>query len=440
MEGTTLDTKTSAQRQKTSLSKSALLLSVAATLGSSALSCAADADQEQEKLFKEGILQRQEGNLFTSLEAFQTVLSNQPQLNRVRLELADAYYRTLNFEEAKRQAQIVLDDPKTPENVRLSVLTFLAQVKKDEEAFTAKRHVWEPSVSIGLMHDTNVNVGPSSDVLPGGLVLLQESKPKSDDAIVLSAGVTHRYQSPAPIKLGEKAARFVWQSQANYYRKGYLSDDAYNLDVVTLATGPGWFVPNYWRAAVTGQADYIRYGDQELAWFTSLTPSVTWEIKNGEITWDAIYQKRDFSRDVDQGRDSKYSATGLSLGKVFRGGKLALQGGVHVFKEDADQSKFSNDGTELFLGANVVAWADGTVYGRASQKESKFDGLWDAPFSVKRDETENRYEVGFNHDFKAGRMDHWRLSGSYTHTRNSSNVSIFDYKRDVTYLGLSRTF
>ncbi|GAO35243.1 hypothetical protein SCT_0627 [Sulfuricella sp. T08] len=433
--------KSSAQWRKISLTRSTLAISVAlATMGASALSYAADADQDQEKLFKEGLFQREQGNLFTSLEAFQTVLSNQPQLNRVRLELAVAYYRTMNFEESKRQAQLVLDDPKTPENVRLSVLTFLAQVKKDEEAFTAKRHAWEPSVSIGLMHDTNINVGPSSDVLPGGLILSTASRPLKDDAVVLSAGITHRYQSPTPVKIGEKAARFVWQSQANYYRKGYLSKDEFNLDVVTLATGPGWFVPNYWRAAVTGQVDYIRYGDTELANFYSLTPSVTWEIQNGEITWDALFQKRDFSRTVDAGRDSDYAATGVTLGKVFMGGKLALQGGVHVFQEDANLSRFSNDGTEIFLGANMLAWANGSVYGRASQRDVKYDGIDSAIFPLKRDETENRYEIGFNHDIKTGPLERWKLGGSFTHTENSSNISIYDYKRDVTALNLSRTF
>lgn len=430
-----------ASQRKHSLIKSAFLLTTAATLGYASLSCAADEAQDQDKMFKEGLFQREQGNLFTSIEAFETVLSNRPTLNRVRLELADVYYRTLNFEEAKRQAQIVLDDPKTPENVRLSVLTFLAQVKKDEEAFTAKRHAWEPWVSVGLLHDTNVNFGPSSDIVPGGLIVTPESQPKSDEAITLSAGVTHRYQSPNPVRIGEKAARFVWQSQANYYRKSYFSEDAFNLDVLTLATGPGWFVPNYWRAAVVGQADYLRYGDEELAWFTSLSPNVTWEFQNGEITWDAIIQRRDFTRAVDEGRDSDYAATGISLGKLFQGGKLALQGGVHVFTESASQSRYSNDGTEVFIGANYLAWQNGTVYGRASQRDSKYDGVWDTPsFPVSRDETENRYEIGFTHDFKQGPMDHWRLSGSYTYTENSSNVSLFDYNRDVTAINLSRSF
>jgi hypothetical protein len=430
-----------AQQRNISLKNSAIVsAAVLAALGASTLAYAQNADQDQERLFKEGVYQREQGNLFTSIEAFQTVLSNQPSLNRVRLELAVAYYRTLNFEQAKRQAQMVLDDPKTPENVKLSVLSFLAQVQKDEEAFTGKRQQWEPSVSIGLMHDSNANAGPSSDILPGGLILNDQSRPRSDDAVTLSAGVTHRYQSQTPVKIGEKAARSVWQTQANYYRRNYLNETAFNLDVVTLATGPALLVPNHWRAAVTGQADYIRFGDKELAWFTSLSPSVTWEILGGEITWDALFQHRDFTRSVDAGRDSNYGAMGLSIGKISKSGKYAVQTGARLFKENAGDSRFTNDGTEVYIGLNVLAWQNGAIYARVSDRAANYSGI-EPVFGVRRDETEDRYELGFTHDFKQGTTpSHWKLSGSFSHARNGSNVSIYSYKRDITAINLARTF
>ena len=70
---------------------------------------------DTEKLFKEGIFLREQGQVFSSIEALETVLSNNPALNRARLELAVAYYRALNYDQANQQAQKVLDDPKTPE-------------------------------------------------------------------------------------------------------------------------------------------------------------------------------------------------------------------------------------------------------------------------------------------------------------------------------------
>ena len=414
----------------------ALLLAGA---GAAQVAYAAEDDATETNLFKEGVYQREQGNLFTSIEALQTVLSNAPTLNRARLELAVAYYRTLNFEKAKQEAQVVLDDPKTPENVRISVLAFLAQVKKDEEAYFSKRNVWEPSIAIGLIHDSNANYGPSSDILPGGLTLAPGARSTSDQAYELTAGILHRYQSPTPVKIGEKAARFVWQSQASLYRKQYFSLHDYNFDDLSLSTGPGWYVPQFWRANVSAQVDYLRFGDTELGVFTGVSPSFTWEMNNGEVTLDGLFQNRKYSRDVDAGRDSNYSSVGVSVGKLFKAGKYAVQAGVHVFNESADRSYYSNNGTDIFLAGNMVAWNNGSVYGRITERDSRYDGV-DPSALVKRDERQFRYEVGFNHDYKQGVLNHWRLNGSYGATTNTSNAANYDYNRNVTSLNMSRTF
>lgn len=431
-------------KSKFAVRKLSMLVALVSMGLGSAGSWAAEADQtEQEKLFKEGMYQREQGNLYTAIEAFQTVLSNQPSMNRARLELAVTYYRALNYAEAKSQAQVVLKDPKTPENVRLGVLAFLAQLQKDEDAFLSKRNVWEPSVSVGLLYDTNVNAGPASGVIDspiGPLTLIDASRATSDWATVLQAGLAHRYQSAEPFKIGEKAGRFVWQSQLNFYTRNYFSKDDFNLGVLSVATGPAWFVANNWRANLNAQADYIQLGGSELAWYYSLTPSVTWEFKGGEVTLDAMMMKRDFTRDVDLGRDSDVRSIGVSVGKLLGSeNKVAIQAGLKAFQEDADLSRFSNDGTEMFAGMNWAAWNNGTVFGRLSQKDAKYDGE-EPVFGIKRDETERRLEIGFSHDFKEATLKNWRLSGSVSHTENDSNVSIYHYERELVGLNLSRTF
>lgn len=421
-----------------------LSLAIGTLLATAAASALAQEAVDAEKLFKEGVYQREQGNLFTSIEALETVLSAQPALNRARLELAVSYYRTLNFEAARKQSQVVLNDPKTPENVRLAVRAFLAQIEKDEQAALAQRHRWEPSVSLGLMHDSNVNVGPSSDVLPGGFVLTPGSLPRSDTAAVLQAGITHQYNSPTVLRVGESAARFLWQSRANLYHRAYFSERDFNLTALTLATGPGFQAPNKWRANVNFQIDDLYLGSDNLALYTSVAPSVTWQLKNAELTWDAVYLDKNFKRELDTGRDSAYQATGVSYGHLFQQGKVAVQGGVRVFDEKVKSSdplhqRYGNDGWEAFLGANFVAWQNGSVYGRINHKEAKYDGV-EPLFAVSRDEKEERYEIGFAHNFKEGGLANWKLGGSVQRTENRSNVSIYTYDRDVASVNLSRSF
>ncbi|MBS1130859.1 MAG: hypothetical protein H6R16_1861 [Proteobacteria bacterium] len=394
---------------------------------------------DTDKLFKEGIFLREQGQVFSSIEALETVLSNNPALNRARLELAVAYYRALNYDQANQQAQKVLDDPKTPENVRLAVLAFLAQIKRDQVALVAKPHTFEGSISLGAQYDSNVNVGPGGAILPGGLVLAPSSVPKHDWASVIQAGATHTYNSPSVVRLGETATRFLWQTSAGLYQKNYFSVTEFNLTALSLSTGPVLIAPDKWRAKLNLQVDGLWLGGNFLGVYTSLSPTVTLQFKNGELTWDALVLNKAFDRDIDVGRDSNYYSTGVSYGHLFLQGKLALQGGLHVFMEDASASRYSNDGWEAFVGANVVAWQNGNVYGRYSYKDTKFDGV-EPVFALARDEYEKRYEVGFGHNFKEGFAKDWRLSGSWQKTENNSNVSIYTYSRQIAGVSIGRSF
>lgn len=394
---------------------------------------------DTDKLFKEGIFLREQGQVFSSIEAFETVLSNNPALNRARLELAVAYYRALNYDQANQQAQKVLDDPKTPENVRLAVLAFLAQIKRDQVALAAKPHTFEGSISVGGQYDSNVNVGPGGAILPGGLILDPGSVPKHDWATVVQAGATHTYNSPSVVRLGETATRFLWQTSAGLYQKNYFSVTDFNLTALSLSTGPVLVAPDKWRAKLNLQVDSLWLGGNFLGLYTSLSPTVTVQFKNGELTWDALVLNKAFDRDLDVGRDSNYYSTGVSYGHLFLQGKLAIQGGLHVFMEDASAARYSNDGWETFIGANVVAWQNGNVYGRYSYKDTKFDGV-EPVFGISRDEYEKRYEVGFGHNFKEGFAKDWRLSGSWQKTENNSNVSIYTYSRHIAGVNIGRSF
>jgi hypothetical protein len=402
----------------------------------------AQAETDVEKEYKEGLYQREKGSLYDSIEAFNSILSAQPNLHRVRLELAVAYYRAMNFADAKRHAKQVLDNPKTPQNVKLSINAFLAQLKKDEEAFFAKKSKLEYSAGFGILHDTNVNAGPSTSTVPVGiytLYLTPTSVQQSDSAVYASAGVSHMYQSPKTFKAGNKFGRYGWISKINLYNKTYFHEQDYDLDIISLSTGPTFSVMQSWRANLNIGIDLIRIGDRRKGKYYSLTPSFSKQYKNSEITWDAAVIWREFRQKVDADRDSTYMSTGIYYGRLFKDGKFAVQVGGRLFNENADIGRFSNDGTEILAGANWVAWSNGSVYGRFRQKDSRYDGI-EPLFAKKRNETEQRYDAGINHTLKKGFLKEWKITASYTYTDNQSNVAIYDYDREVIGLGMSRAF
>ncbi len=399
-------------------------------------------EDELERQFSVGMEALDHDRLKTAREAFSSILSNNPGLHRARLELARAYYLSLDYENARREAQTVLDDPNTPPSVRTTLLAFLAQIDEDEKQLQ-QRHHWTPSVYLGFMHDSNVNVGPNRDVVNIGGTAFQlsnDSKERRDTAFVVNPGLAHTYNPGKTFEFGEHSGFFLWQSQLNGYYRRYFDETDFNLGVVTLRTGPAWVVPRHWRAGLGLQADQIWLGDGRLALFGTLNPNITWQFgENTEVTLDATLTRRHYSKQRDTDRDGWYRGADVSVGQYFNNRKFGIQGGAGYSRFDADGGRFSHRGPDAFLGVIAQPWQGGSVYARAGYRKYNYRG--DEPvFGKPRDDDEFRYTVGFQHDIQTGPLAKWAVLGSWIHTNNNSNVSIFEYDRDQFNLGLSRNF
>jgi hypothetical protein len=381
--------------------------------------------------------------LRTARERLTSLVSANPSLSRARLELARVYYLSRDYPEARREAQQVLDDPNTPPTVRATLLAFLAQIDADEKIYAA-RHQWAPSLYAGLMYDSNVNIGPSRDVIDIGGVpfnVVPASQQTSDWAAVLSAGIAHTYNPGRRFDAGEQRGFFLWQSQANAYYRGYFDESDYNLGVLTLRTGPAWVVPGKWRAGLGLQGDQIYLGDRSLALYTTLNPNLTFEVGAAtEVTLDGTVSNRYYWKDAEEGRDGWYKNGNVLVTHYVNNRKLGLQLAAGWADFDADEERFSYTGPDLSGGILWEAWRNGLVYARLNYRGYDFEGIEPLPANIPRDDDEWRYSVGFQHDFKAGLLTDWSLVGGFVHTDNQSNVAIYDYNRDVVNLGLSRRF
>lgn len=395
-------------------------------------------DPELEALFKKGMQALEDNRLKTAREAFQTILTTEPSLHRARLELAVTYYRMLDYQKARDLAQQVLDDPQTPTEVRVTILAFLAQIKADQARF-AKRHVWRASVAFGGLHDSNVNVGPSSDVLTDNIRLLPGFTSRSDNALFVQPGISHTFNPGKRVELGEQVANFLWQSQASVYHRRYDQEDNFDLTVASVSTGPALVVLRDWRAAVNLTLDNIWLGGDRLALFSSVKPYVTWQFNRGELTLDATYTRRDYDDTADSGREGDYAAIGGTLGRYFLDRSLALQAGVHYLHFDADADQWGYEGPEVMLAGSLNTWKGGRIYARVTQRDLDYDG--DFPvFGVARDERERRFVAGFSHVLRGGYLDQWQLNGEVSRIINGSNVTLFEYDRTQLNLTFSRGF
>jgi hypothetical protein len=396
--------------------------------------------QQMEDLFRQAMKQRESGNIYSSIEDFQSILSTQPKLHRARLEMAVAYYQIYKFDEAVKEAEIVLNDPETPPNVRVSILAFMAQVKQDAERLNQGQSTWKFPVEFGYVYDTNINIGPDSTVVVPG------DEKQRDSGVMFSVGIDHTYQTGKRYNLGKNPANLLWQSGVNIYNKSYLNEDDYNLSVVSLRTGPTLVTTGSWRSNLTLQEDIISWGGEKYAIFSYLLPSYTWHFGDTgfESTADAVISRRDYSRPGYRGRDSVYLAPRLSVGYTFYNGKLAALTGIQYINENAKDDAYSQDAISFFLTGSWKFLEHNTLFAGYIQTESRYDaapvpGLpdWGSP----RDEINRQYKLGYIHTFKDfGWLTDWDFNAEVIHTSANSNLPAYDYSRSETTITLSRRF
>ena len=402
-----------------------------------------NADPEVEGKFREGMDALQEDRLKSAIRAFGQILDINPRLHRAKLELALAYYRSMRYEEAEKLASEVLENPATPPAVRVTILAFLAQVKRDSEEFGQKSTI-KPFISAGVMHDSNVNVGPSDSIVRGGDVnLAPGALAKSDNAYVVNAGVDHLYQSGKRIELGERTGMLVWQTSASAYSRVYNKFDEFDLAVASISTGPAVLMLRHWRASLLMRSDYLTLGGHALGWFNSLNPAVTWQFDNSELNWDAIYTRRNYNRNIDEGREGDYLATGVNFGRYFNNRRVVTTAGARAIKFFADDDQFGYLGGQLNLGVSTNTWHNGSAYARGRISLYEFDGRDTfSGLDKKRDDIEYVTTVGLMHEYKDedDLLKNWSVSGYWERTNNDSNIGIYSYIRNQWMISLTRTF
>ncbi len=420
-----------------------------------------DFNPELQAIFQQAIEDREAGRLSSSIEAFQTILSNQPMLHRARLEMAVAYYDDYNFQEAVKQAEKVLEDPNTPANVRVTILAFLAQVKQDAEKRAVAGEKWSMPFRVGYIYDSNVNSGPDPQIadIAG---FRPEDEEESDGGSVISAALNHTIQTGKEFRVQQNDVSLLWQSGLKVYQRNYFNDHKYDIDVYTFRTGPTLLSRGNWRANLNFQGDWIRWGEDDLAFYTYIMPTVSYHLSDAlETTLSGMVSYRDYhnnSDDPDRDRlSSVYTEIEFSAGYTLGKDKLALNGGVKYHRDNASDDEYADDGFTLYGGFNYRLIRKINVFGMIDLRKRAYDtqaenynGTSDfngdnetnaADIAPVRDEDRMRYTVGMYWIFQEmGWLTDWKVELKGVFTENESNIPASEYDRVQTYLNFSKTF
>jgi hypothetical protein len=382
--------------------------------------------------------------IYTARRLLRELLSDYPTLYRARLELARADYLARDFDAAEAEVLRVLEDPELPPSVQTTLLAFLAQIRDDQQTF-AKRHRWSADFYGGGMYDSNVNYGVSRDVVDlggQGFSILPGSKPINAWATVVDGGLLHTFSPGIQFQAGEQSGFFLWQTQGNAYNRSYIDESDYNLSVATLRTGPAWVVPEKWSAAIGLQGDQIWFGGSQLAFFTTLNPSVRWYLSDvTEMSVGLTYTKRDYNKDIDSGRDGDMYRGNVDISRVFLERSLGLQAGAAYTDFNADRDFLAYKGPDVYAGLTYNAWQRGTIFASVGYRKFEYqEPILIVPGLPERDDDEYRLTTGFEHLLDGGILSGWVVRGEWIYTDNESNLDIYDFDRDQVSLGLQRRF
>jgi hypothetical protein len=180
-------------------------------------------------LFKFATIATRTGDYEGAISALERMLLVNPDLPRVRLELAVLYYRLGSFEVSRTYLETVLASPGITPEVRARAQQYLAEVEKRS---ARSRFVGE--VFAGVRYQSNANLGPptSSVRLFGQTANLNQSAIGTADWGVVGSGyVRHIYD------LGGQDKGALETQLTGYANRQFQLSQA-NVSILDLTSGP----------------------------------------------------------------------------------------------------------------------------------------------------------------------------------------------------------
>ena len=290
-----------------------------------------------------------EALLDESIAAFRAILLAHPELTRVRLELALAFFIKKEDGLAKDHFERVLSsDPPPP--MANNIRRFLYVINK--------RKRWSGYFVTNIQHSNNINNGPNSRIVAfgniRGLELPESDLPREEYGLVFSGGGAYEYP------LNE---RWKWLIGADATHAEYKKSDI-DQTYLSINTGPRWIGKNT-------DASFRLSGGQRIISGTRRDKDIglsvnghhrlseKWNI-NGGASWTSTRYRK------SQSTNKYTNSAGYSLGATYYPFPI-LQTGAGVSFSDSRPYNNNQDSRAISgsLNAGVILPYGWTISGRA---------------------------------------------------------------------------
>ena len=395
--------------------------------------------------FEEAMDEREAGKIYDAINLFENILATHPYLNRARLELAVAYHEANLYQKAMEQFQIVLDDPDTPDSVRLAILAYISQVSADELKPDGSHH-FSQYVRAGLIYNSNINVVPGvGTIIVNGREFFLRSEEISSigSDIILSA--SHRYRRKKPFNIDGARTSFEWQSQASLSSNLYTETSNFDLNIVSADTGPAFISPGRWLGAIPFRIDYVNLGHSSLATALSFNPYISFDLgEYRSILIESTLLKRDYADAENDPQNGNLAMVGAAYTTLLQSLNTGVELGIRLRNRSAEDDQFAYDGLTLYFSGYTAVTAQSSIYLKANYRNFDYKApdtvIDDANTTLIRNDDEITASIGYNRDIKNGHLGGWSVNTEIAYTENTSNIDAYDYDRLLLSLNLSRYF
>ncbi len=357
--------------------------------------------------------------------AYERVLAQQPQADRVRLEMGRTYAAMGQPQQAQEQFAIVLSH-NPPDGVRAAIAQYSEHLADGERT-------WQLSGSIlgGYFYDDNVNVGvgASNVVLNGAAFTLADASVRKGD---------HGQTNAANLTLTRRLSG-AWSAGlgATLYQKWHDDQSSQDLAYVKgqlllqYAGEQAFLLLNVKFEDIDyDYANLVDIRGTEPVFGYALTPSLQCILRGG---WERRFHR------VDTNRNSAYmKLNGTLRYALLREHEVTLGG--EWFDEDARVLKYDNDGYELHAGLGLaLPWWRARLYGNVSRRWTDYAGPSTAAMGdINRSDKQWTYTVGLS--VPLPKLDGVTADYHVIITDNASNTAIHEYKRTQHEGALSFAF
>ena len=355
----------------------------------------------------------------TAIARFRAMLIRDPSLPRVRLDLALAYFRAEEDSSATYHFRQALGDEDLPPIVRVRALAFLDVIRR--------RKTWSVSAAAGIASNSNINAATSSrQVNLFGLPAQLSEDARQTSGVGLNANISAGYEARISPDL-----RF--RTGAGLYTRTYEKSE-FNDRTLTLRAGPRFLFGKFdLRPELTARAR--RLGGETYSRAAGIGLSGDWHVAPAWRLSAAVGGER-ISYETILGDGNMYSSR---VGLAHALGRATLLRADGAFRREAVDSE-AYSWREFIVGASATRELPrGFVVTAGSTYRLR---RYDRPIAAfgpeaRRDRTlAGRMKVSNRHIELFGFMPELTVS----HERRSSNLSLYEYKRNLVEIGLVRTF